>query len=85
MVNCRNRRLALCWPHLIKNVEYTELVLDFYAVLLGVWKMFNYSLKTGAVLESVQSIYGKKPLKMLKEAVTQWLTHGRVFEHRILD
>ena len=46
--------------------------------------MFHYSPKTGSVLESVPSIYGKKPLKMLKAAVTQWLIQGRVSK-RILD
>ena len=69
-INCRNHRLALCLPHLTKNIEYAELVLDYNAVLLGVWKMFHYSPKIGAILESVQNIYGKKRLKMLKAAVT---------------
>ena len=73
-VNCRNHRLALCLPHLMKNIEYAELLLDYDAVLLGVWKMFHYFSKKGAILESVQNIYGKKPLKMLKAAVTPWLT-----------
>ena len=42
----------------------------------------NVSLlsKKGAILESVQSIYGKKPLKMLKTAVNRWLTNGRAFK-----
>ena len=39
-INCRNHRLALCLPHLMKNIEYAELLLDEDAVLLGVWKMF---------------------------------------------
>ena len=50
----------------------------------GLWKMFNYSPKKGAILESVQQIYGKRPLKILKAAVTRWLTHGRASQ-RILD
>ena len=44
----------------MKIIEYAELVLDYDAVLLGVRKMFHHSLKNGAILESVQSIYGKK-------------------------
>ena len=28
----------------------------------------------------ISSKYSKKPLKMLKAAVTQWLTHGRASE-----
>ena len=52
--------------------------------MLGVWKMFEYSPKKGAILESVQSIYHKKPLTMLKAAVTRWLIHGRASK-RVLD
>ena len=66
---------------MIKNIEYAQLLLDYDAVSFGV---FQYSPKTGGVLESVPSIYGRKPLKMLKEAVTQWLTQGRASK-RILD
>ena len=80
-VNCRNHRLSLCWPYLIKNIEYAQLLLDYDAVSFGV---FQYSPKTGGVLESVPSIYGKKPLKILKAAVTQWLTQGRASK-QILD
>ena len=83
-INCSNHRLALCLPHLMKYIEYAELLLDYDAVLLGMWKMFHYSPKKGATMESVQNIYGKKPLEMLKVAVTRWLTHGRASK-RILD
>ena len=44
----------------MKIIEYAELVLDYDAVLLSVRKMFHHSLKNGAILESVQSIYGQK-------------------------
>ena len=60
----------------MKKIEYVELLLDNNAALLGLWKMFHCSPKKGAILESVQNIYVKKPLKMLKVAVTQWLSHG---------
>ena len=73
-VNRHNHRLALCRPCLMKNIEYAELLLDHDVVSFGV---FQYSPNTGGVLESVPSIYGKKPLKMLKAAVTQLLTQGR--------
>ena len=65
----------------MKNIEYAELLLDYDVVSFG---MFQYSPNTGGVLESVPSIYGKKPLKMLKAAVTQLLTQGRASK-RILD
>ena len=65
----------------MKNIEYAELLLDYDAVTFGV---FQYSQNTGGILESVPSIYGKNPLKMLKAAATQWLTQGRASK-RILD
>ena len=68
----------------MKNIEYAELLLEYDPVLLGMWKMFRYSPKKEAVLESVQNIYRKKPLKMLKAPLTEWLTHGRASK-RILD
>ena len=83
-INCRNHRLALCLPHLMKDSDIGELLSDFDALLLGLWKMFRYSPKKGTVLENVQMIYGKKQLKIIKAAVTRWLTHGRASQ-RILD
>ena len=44
-INCCNHGLALCLPHLMKNIEYAEPLLDYDAVLLGMWKMFHYSPK----------------------------------------
>ena len=75
-INCRNHRLALCLLHLMKDADFAELLIDYDSLLLGIWKMFHFSPKKGAVLENVQSIYGKRPLKILKAAVTRWLTHG---------
>ena len=69
-INCLSHRLVLCLPLLMKNIEYTELLLDYNAVLLGMQKMFHYSPRKGAMMESVQKNYGKKPPKMLKVAVT---------------
>ena len=49
------------------------------------WKMFHYFPKKKRIaMESVQFIYGKKSLKMLKVAVTQWLTHDSASK-QILD
>ena len=80
-VNSHNHRLALFWPSLMKNIEYAEVLLDYDVVTFGV---FQYSPNTGGVLKSVPSICGKKPLKMLKAAATQWLTQGRASK-QILD
>ena len=49
-------------------------------LLLGVWKISHFFPKRSSVLESFQVIYGKKPLKTLKAAVTRWLTDGRYSE-----
>ena len=83
-INFRNHRLAFCLPHLMKNVYFVELLMDYDSLLLGIWKMFHFSSKTGAVLEHVQSIHGKRPLKIFKAAVIRWLTHERASQ-RILD
>ena len=48
-INCRNHRLALCLPHLMKKPEFAEMLLDYDAVLFGTWKMFHYSPKKGYV------------------------------------
>ena len=83
-INCRNHRQALCLPHLMKDVDFAELLIDYDSLLLGIWKMFHFSPKKVAVLENVQTTYGKRPLKILKAAVTNWLTLGRA-SRRILD
>ena len=45
---------------------------------------FHFSPRHSSILESFQIIYGKKPLKILKAAVTCWLTNGRASE-RVLN
>ena len=57
---------------------------DYDTLLLGLWKNFHFSPRHSSILESFQIIYGKKPLKILKAAVTRWLTHGRASE-RVLN
>ena len=58
-VNCRNHRLALCLTHIMKNKNFSNMLADYDALLLGLWKMFHYSLKKGSILGSLQQIYGK--------------------------
>ena len=83
-INCRNHRLALCLPHLMKDPYLGELLVDYDTLLLCLWKMFHYSPKKNSILENIQTIYGKKQLKILKAAVTRWLTHGKASQ-RVLD
>ena len=80
-INCRNHRLALCLLHIMKNRKFSDMLADYDTVLLGLWKMFYYSPKKGSILGSLQQIYGKKPLKILKAATMQQLTHGKSSEH----
>ena len=83
-INCRNHCLALCLPHLMKDQYLGELVSDLDALLLGLWKTFHYSPKKSSILESIQSIYGKKHLRILKAAIARWLTHGQASK-RVID
>ena len=46
-VNCCNHHLALCLPHIMKNKKFSNMLADYDALLLGLWKMFRYSLKKG--------------------------------------
>ena len=61
----------------MENIEYAELLLDYDAVI---WRVKNVSLlsKKGAILESVQNIYVKKPPKVLKATITPLLTHDEL-------
>ena len=83
-INCRNHHLTICLPHLMKNICLGEIMDDYDTLLLGLWEIFHFSPKRSSLLESFQVIYGKKPLKILKVAVTCWLTHGRALES-VLD
>ena len=70
-INSHNHRLVSCLPHLMKNIDYAEVV---WIKMLCYWacgKCLTFPFpKKGAILEPVQNIYGKKPLKMLKGVVT---------------
>ena len=68
----------------MKDAGFVELFSDYDSLLLGSWEIFHFLPKKGTVLENVQSIYGKRPLRILKEAVARWLSHGRASQ-RILD
>ena len=77
-INCRNHHLALCLPHLMKDICLVELMNDYDTLLFGLWKTFHFSPKCNSILESFQVIYWNKA------AVTRWLTRGRASE-RVLD
>ena len=83
-VACHNHQLALCLPHLMKDKEFVPLLAPYDNFLLRVWKTFRYSPKKCAIFESIQEIYGKKPLKILKAATTRCHAHGQASK-RVLD
>ena len=76
-INCKNHRLALSLPHLMKDICLGEIINDYGILLLELWEIFHFSLKCTSILESFQVTYGKKPLKILKVALSRWLTHDR--------
>ena len=79
-INCRNYCLAICWPHIMRDICLGEIMNDYDILLLGLWKIFHFSPKCSSLLEPCQVIYGNKPLKILAAAVTHRLTHGRASE-----
>ena len=68
--NCCNHYLVLFLPHM-KNKKFSNMLAEYDTLLLGLWKMFHYSLKKGPILGLIQHIYGKKPLRIWK-ATTMW-------------
>ena len=68
----------------MKDQYLGELLSDFDALLLGLWVTFHYSPKKSSILESIQSIYGEKHLRILKAATTCWLTQGQASK-RVID
>ena len=64
----------------MKHICLGEIINNYDTFLLGLWRIFYFSPKRSSLLESFQVIYGKKLLKILKAAVTCWLTHGRASE-----
>ena len=79
-INCRNHRLVLCLPHLMKNICLGEIINVYDTLKLGLWKIFHFPPTRSSLLKSFLVIYGKKPLEILKTAVTRWLTNARASE-----
>ena len=72
-INCTNRRLPLCLVHLLPKYG-TLTKLD--GLLISIWKTFHFSMIKQSVFENAQVEYDLKPPKIIKAAVTRWLTHG---------
>ena len=55
-INCKNHRLALSLPHLMKDICLGEIINDYGILLLELWEIFHFSLKCSSILESFQVI-----------------------------
>ena len=80
-IHCRNHRLALCFSHLIPFHKEFE---SFDGLLLNTYLMLKHSTVKTSIFEEVQQSYGLKSLKLVKAAVTRWLSHGKAAQ-RVLD
>jgi len=72
-INCRNHRLALVFVHLMPKFKFLS---EVDACLLAVWKAMKYSSVKAAVFGARQAAEGLAIVKLLKAAVTRWLSHG---------
>ena len=80
-IYCRNHRLALCFIHLIP--KYEDFV-KFDSLLLNLFLLLKNSRVKSTIFEGVQTVYGLTSLKLIKAAVTRWLSCGKAAE-RVLD
>ena len=56
----------------------------FDGLLLHVYLVFNDNTVKTSIFEEVQKSYGLERLKLIKVAVTRWLSHGKAVQ-RVLD
>ena len=81
-LHCRNHRLALCFAHLIPQFKQFE---NFDGLLLNLYLLLkNSNVKQSIFDEEVQRAYNLSSLKLIKAALTCWLSHGQAGQ-RVLD
>ena len=80
-IHCRNHRLALCFAHLIPFHKEFE---TFDGLLLNLYLLLKNSTVKSSIFEEVQQSYEQTSLKLIKAAVTRWLSHGKAAQ-RVLD
>ena len=80
-LHCRNHRLALCFAHLIPEFKEFE---NFGGLLLNLYLLLKNSNVKQSMFEEVQQAYNLSSLKLIKAAVTRWLSHGQAGQ-RVLD
>jgi hypothetical protein len=63
-------KLALCLKHIMKMPEFTVLQ-EVDSVLIGLWKVFEYSPKKFCIFKEVQTTYGNRSLKLIRAVTTR--------------
>ena len=79
-LNCRNHRLALVFVHLVPQIQALT---DVDALILSVWKLFKKSSVKAAVFNQAQEAEGLDVVKLLKAALTRWLSYGQARQRLI--
>ena len=80
-IHCRNHQLALCFAHLIPKFLDFE---NFDSLLLNLYLLMKNSSVKQSIFEEIQQAYELPSLKLVKAAVTRWLSHGQAVK-RVLD
>ena len=80
-IHCRNHRLALCFAHLIPKFPDFE---NFDSLLLNLYLLMKNSSVKQSIFEEIQQACELPSLKLIKAAVTRWLSHGQAGK-RVLD
>lgn len=80
-IHCRNHRLALCFAHL--KGQFPEF-LEYDSLLLNLFLVFKNSTVRMSTFSDMQELYGMQSLKLIKAAVTRWLSHGKASQ-RVID
>ena len=80
-IHCHNHCPALCFAHLLPQFEDFE---KFDGLLLNHYLLLKHSSIKQSIFEEVQNAYKLCALKLVKAAVTRWLSHGKAVQ-RVLD
>ena len=73
-IHCQKPWLALCFAHLIPEFPYLE---NFDSLLLNLYLLLKNSSVKQSIFKKVQQAYDLLSLKLIKAAVTHWLSHGQ--------
>ena len=71
--NGRNYHLAWCFTHLIPQFDEFK---NFDSLLLNLYLLLKNSSMKQSIFNEVQCAYGLDSLKLIKDAVTCWRSHG---------